>query len=73
MLSSENPSQNVPLLTPKLHYGEIFQPAIPKAWQDCFYQTLYLNIGFHDYENQDDNSHYTEDTLILNWIIKSGC
>ena len=22
--------------------GAIFQPAIPKTWQDCFYSTLYM-------------------------------
>ena len=25
----------------KLHYGAIFQPAIPQTWQECFYATLY--------------------------------
>ena len=33
--------QNVPLLTPKIHYGALFQPAIPKTRQECFYTTLY--------------------------------
>ena len=40
VLSFENHSQNVPLLTTKLHYHTIFQPAIPKTWQECFYTTV---------------------------------
>ena len=40
-LSSENHPQNVPLHNPKLHYGAIFQPAIPETWQECLYTTLY--------------------------------
>ena len=39
--SSENHSQNVPLPTPNLHYGAIFQHTIPKTPQECFYTTLY--------------------------------
>ena len=42
LLSFENHSQNVPLPTQKIHYGAIFQPAIPKTRQECFYITLYL-------------------------------
>ena len=42
LLSSENQSQNVPLPTPKLHHGAIFQQAIPKTWQEFFYTTLYI-------------------------------
>ena len=30
LLSFENHSQNVPLPNPKMHYGAIFQPAIPR-------------------------------------------
>ena len=41
LLSFENRSQNVPLPTQKLQYGTIFQPAIHKTWQDCFYTTLH--------------------------------
>ena len=37
--SFENQCQNVPLPTPKLHYGEIFHLAIPKTWEECFYVT----------------------------------
>ena len=41
LLSSGNHSQNVTLLTPKMHHGAIFQPAIPKTWrQECFNTTL---------------------------------
>ena len=40
LLSSENDSKNVWLITPKTHYGTIFQPAIPKTWQECFYFAL---------------------------------
>ena len=29
-------------MSPKLHYGTIFQPAIPETWKECFYITLYL-------------------------------
>ena len=43
LLSSENCPQNVPLLTPKLHFGAIFQPSVPKTWQECFYTTLYIH------------------------------
>ena len=25
-----------------MHYGAIFQPAIPQSWQECFYTTLYV-------------------------------
>ena len=39
LLSVENRTQNVPLPTPKLHYGAIFQPTIPKTWQECSYTT----------------------------------
>ena len=41
LLSFKNRSQNFPLLTPKMHYGPIFQPVIPETWQKCFYTTLY--------------------------------
>ena len=41
LLSFENHSQHVLLPTPKLHYGAIFQPAIPETWQECFYTNLY--------------------------------
>ena len=40
LLNSENHFQNVALPTPKLHYGAIFQPAIPETKQDWFYTTL---------------------------------
>ena len=33
LLSLECHTQNVPLPNRKLHYGGIFQPTIPKAWQ----------------------------------------
>ena len=35
-LSFKNPSQNIPLTTPKMHYGAISQPAIPGTWQEYF-------------------------------------
>ena len=35
--------QNVLLTTPKLHCGKIFQPAIPKTWQECFFTTLNID------------------------------
>ena len=41
LVSSENQTQNVPQSTPKMHYGAIFQPAIPATWRECFYTTLY--------------------------------
>ena len=34
--SSENHSQNVPLPTLSMHYGAIFQPAIPKPDRNVF-------------------------------------
>ena len=40
LISFENYPQNVPLPTPKMHYGATFQPAVPKTWQECFYATL---------------------------------
>ena len=40
--SSENHPRNVPLPTPKIHYGTIFQQAIAKTWQECFNATLYI-------------------------------
>ena len=43
-LSSNKHPQNVPLLTPKLHHGTIFQAAILKTWQECFYTTMYFLI-----------------------------
>ena len=45
LLGFENNSQNVLLLTPKLHCGVIFQPTIPKTRQECSNTTLYI-IGF---------------------------
>ena len=42
LLSFDNHAQNVPLPTPKLRYGTIFQPAIPETLQKCFYTTLYI-------------------------------
>ena len=30
-------NQNVPLPTPNMHYGALFQPAIPKTWQDSLH------------------------------------
>ena len=44
LLSFKNHSENVPLPTPKMHYGAIFQNAIPKTWQECFYTNLYKAI-----------------------------
>ena len=41
LLSFENDCQYLPPPTSKLHYGAVFQPAIPKTWQECFYTTLY--------------------------------
>ena len=41
LLSYENHSKNVPLPTPKLHNGAIFQQAIPETGQECLYTTLY--------------------------------
>ena len=43
--SSENHPQNVPVPTSKIHSDTIFQQAIPKTWQECFYTTLYTNIA----------------------------
>ena len=43
LISSEGNPQNVPLPTPKLHNDAIFQPAIPKTWQECFY--TYTKVG----------------------------
>ena len=34
--SFESQPQNVPLLSPKLHYGAMFQIAIPKTWRSVF-------------------------------------
>ena len=42
LTSFENQPQNVPLPTLKLHNGSIFQLAIPKTWQECFYTALYI-------------------------------
>ena len=42
LLRSENQPQNVPFCPPKMHYGKIFQPAIPETCQECFYTTLYM-------------------------------
>ena len=28
-----------------MHYGALFQPAIPKTWQECFYTALYRAIA----------------------------
>ena len=39
--SFDNHSLNVPLPTPKLHYGTLFQSVIPETWQECLYTTLY--------------------------------
>ena len=44
LLNYENHYQNVQLLTPKMHYGAIFQPAIPRTWQKCFTTTLHFEI-----------------------------
>ena len=38
--SFENRSQNVPLSTPELHYGPIFQLAISETWHEYFYTTM---------------------------------
>ena len=40
--SIENHPQNVPLPvpTPKMHHGAIFQPAMPETWQECVHYTL---------------------------------
>ena len=40
LLSFKIHPQNGPLPTPKMHYGAILQPAIPKTCQKCFYTTL---------------------------------
>ena len=40
LLSSENHPLYVPLPTPKLHYGAIFQPAIPETRQEYSNTTL---------------------------------
>ena len=37
----ENHSQNVPMPTPTLHYGPIFQSAIHETWLECFYIPQY--------------------------------
>ena len=29
------------MFRPKVHYAAIFQPAIPKTWQEYLYTTLY--------------------------------
>ena len=42
VLSSENQSHYVLLLTQKMPYGTIFQPAFPETWQVCLYITLYV-------------------------------
>ena len=39
-------SDNALLPTPKMHYGVIFQPAIPKTRQECFYTTLYAYVVY---------------------------
>ena len=44
LLSSENRLQNVLLPISKMHSGAIFQPAIPKTWQTCFYTTLHFEF-----------------------------
>ena len=46
MPRSENHPQNVPLPvpTPKMHHGAIFQPAMPETWQEWFYTTFFENI-----------------------------
>ena len=44
MLSFDNHPLNVPLSTLKMHYGAIFQPAIPEPWQACFYTARYTNF-----------------------------
>ena len=44
LLSFEIHSQNIPLPTPKVHHGAIFQPAIPETWQESFFTTLYLAL-----------------------------
>ena len=40
LLSSDNHHQYVPLLTPKMHFGTLFQPSIPETWQELFLSTL---------------------------------
>ena len=40
LIKAENQPQNVPLPTPKMHYGAIFQLAMHETWQEYFYTTL---------------------------------
>ena len=42
--------------TPNMHYGAIFQPDIPKTWQECFYTTLYVVSTTCHYLGRDELS-----------------
>ena len=64
LLSFENHSGSVPLPTPKLHYGSIFQPAIPKTWQECFYTTLYSG----NLVSQETKKHILRTPSYLSWL-----
>ena len=59
--------QNVPLLTPKIHYGALFQPAIPKTRQECVYTTLYKKIC-----NENNVTNATNSSLSKGFRNRDG-
>ena len=42
--------------TPKLPYGAIFQPVIPKPWQECFNTTIEVKLGHSEQENTESST-----------------
>ena len=53
LLNFENHSKHDTLPTLKLHFGTIFQPAIPETWQECFYIILYNEETTTIFQAQD--------------------